>query len=640
MKKKQIMSMALAAVTAFGLLSVTGCGDQGTDSADTFSWWIYKTDGNGLYENYDDNPSVQWLNQQTWDVENHTISKDGSGEELNFTFTAPIAGSENDNFNTMMSTGDYTDIIDLCVSTDNAEALYEEGITLDLTEYIETYCPNYVEFLDANPEVKSLLTTTDENGDVHYYSIASIKDGVDVPWDGYVYRRDWVVKYCDPTEYVWDWDSAYVQQNGHPAVTPLEKAIAQNNLEGWKVNEVKEFQVTNDGGDDPNNNYEDNVIFPSGTNEPLTISDWEWMFEGFNEAIEARGWADDTDAYATTLVYQGYMATGDLVSSFGGGNGTWAKDANDDVYYAGTTENFRTYLEAMNTWYENGWLDTAFMERGGDLFFSINETGFTTGKVGMQMAYTSALGDGIRATCLNEEDARDAYIMGCKLPINDVYGGADQMYKEPDALYQGGKISGQVVLTKQAEEKNLPALFTYFNWLFTDEGAVTKKLGLSSEQLASVEIEDNLYEENDLDGGYVLEQDENGNPKYVMNYDVSADINGSLTMARMQVGIDMTGVGQNLNYTWDKGESKVLADALEDWGAYTATANLSDYDSQFSSDDNQAKADVQTQLGDYINQTIPKLITEGLDGWDEYVEKVTAYGVEDVCEIYQKYLNK
>ena len=79
MKAKRIVSLGLAAVTALGLLGVTGCGKEETSGGDTFSWWIVKTDGNGLYEDYDDNPSVQWLNQQTWDVENGTIAEDDAG---------------------------------------------------------------------------------------------------------------------------------------------------------------------------------------------------------------------------------------------------------------------------------------------------------------------------------------------------------------------------------------------------------------------------------------------------------------------------------------------------------------------------------------------------------------------------------
>ncbi len=44
-----------------------------------------------------------------------------------------------------------------------------------------------------------------------------------------------------------------------------------------------------DEGAEPNEDYTDNVIFPSGTENPLTVSDWEWMFEAFDTANVNQG---------------------------------------------------------------------------------------------------------------------------------------------------------------------------------------------------------------------------------------------------------------------------------------------------------------------------------------------------------------
>ncbi len=57
--------------------------------------------------------------------------------------------------------------------------------------------------------------------------------------------------------------------------------------------------------------------------------------------------------------------------------------AGNNAYDSATTENFRTYLEAMNTWYNNGWLDERFNERASDIFFRINENGTAQGMVGL-----------------------------------------------------------------------------------------------------------------------------------------------------------------------------------------------------------------------------------------------------------------
>lgn len=643
MKLKRVLSLGLAAVTACSMLAVTGCGNQSADEDDnTFSWWIYMTDGNGTYyDKYEDNPAVEWLNQQYWDVENGTIGTAENGTSLKFTFQAPIAGSEQDNFNTMLSTGDYTDIMDLSAATDNAQTMVNEGILMDLTDYVEKYCPNYVALLDANPDIKALVTTTDEDGKTHYYQLACIKDGNDVPWGGYVYRRDWVVKYAEPTEYVWDWDSDYVKENGHPAVTPLDAAVASGNMEGWKVNEVTEF--TSSEGEDPNNDYTDNVIFPSGKTDPYTISDWEWMFEAFKKAIDERGFADNPDAYCTTVYYPGFTATGDLVSSFGGGNGMWSKDADQNVYFDGTTDNFKTYLECLNHWNEEGWMDTRFETRASDMFFQINQTGTAQGMVGMWYSYMSSIGDTIRVTCANAEDQQDAYVMGCSQPINDVYGTDAQKFNTPDGFYQGSRISGKIGISTAAEDKSedaLAALFTMFNWLYTEDGARTRTFGLSAEQLASADIENNLYEENGLNGAYTVSQDEDGKTQYVMTFDTSGDIGGALRFMRLAVGIEMTGSGPNLDYTIDKGQSKVITDGLEQYALYVNSAAVTDYNAQFTDEQNETYGDIYTSVYDYMSQHTPDLIKNGLDGWDTYVEGLNDLGVDEVTEIYQSVVDE
>ena len=156
---------------------ILGAG-MNAGAENSFSWWIYSTDGGGTYyDAYEDNPAVQWLNQQYWDTENGGLGDEDSGTNIQFTFTAPISGSESDNFNTMLSTGEYTDIIDLAVSSDSASTLVSEGILMDITEYVEKDMPNYVAYLEENPEIKAQVTSTDEDGNTHYYQIASITGG-------------------------------------------------------------------------------------------------------------------------------------------------------------------------------------------------------------------------------------------------------------------------------------------------------------------------------------------------------------------------------------------------------------------------------------------------------------------------------
>ena len=643
MKMKRVLSVGLVGAMALSTLALTGCGSNSSDGGDnTVSWWITMTDGNGVYyDDYEDNPAVEWLNQQYWDIENGGLGTKEDGTPLKFTFQVPISGSETDNFNTMMSTGEYTDIIDLAMSTDTAATMVDEGTLLDITDYVEKYMPHYIEYLDKNPEQKALLTHEDENGDTRYYEIGAIKEENDVPWGGYMYRRDWLVEYAQPTAYVWDWDSDYVKENGHPAVTPLEEAQASGNMEGWKANEVTEF--TSSEGEDPKNDYTDNVIFPSGTSDPLTISDWEWMLDAFKKAIDDKGFSGNTDAYCTTVYYPGFFGMGDLVSSFGGGTGVWSKDADQNVYFSGTSDNFKTYLECLNTWYNNGWMDTRFETRASDIFFQINQTGTAQGQVGLFYGTAASLGDAIRVTCADSEDQQKAYVMPCAVPINDKYGTDEQKYKEPDAFYQGSRIAGRIGITEALEDKSedtIAALFTFLDWMYTREGALTRSVGLSQEQIDSVDLENNLYEEYGIEGGaYDVSENEDGKTVYTFHYDTSGDLGNALKFTRMVVGAELTGAGADIDYVFDKGESKVHQLATEQWTKYTSTASLYDYNNQFTTEQNDIYSDINQSVNDYMNQNTPNLIKNGLDGWDAYVEGINALHPEELTEVYQEVMD-
>ena len=419
----------------------------------------------------------------------------------------------------------------------------------------------------------------------------------------------------------------------------MEEAIASGNMEGWKANEVTEF--TSSEGEDPKNDYTDNVIFPSGTSDPLTISDWEWMLDAFKKALDDKGFSGNTDAYCTTVYYPGFFGMGDLVSSFGGGTGVWSKDADQNVYFGGTTDAFRTYLECMNTWNNNGWLDTRFETRASDIFFSINQTGTAQGQVGMWYGTLASLGTAIRVTCADATDQQNAYVMGCAVPINDTYGTADQMYNEPDAFYQGSRIAGRIGITTAAEDKDIAALLTCLDWFYTPEGAAVRSFGLSQEQIDSADIENNLYEEYNIEGGaYTMTEGEDGKTLYTLNYDNSSDITNALKTTRMVVGMEYTGAGADIDYTLDTGEGKVVADAKTQWTRYTSTASVSDYNGQFDDDQNQTYSDMSQTASDYMAQNIPNMIKNGLDGWDSYVEGLENLGIDDMTEIYQSIVDE
>lgn len=594
------------------VLSLIGCkNSSNSDRANDnhFTWWIIGNDSPGqLYEKYEENVAIQWINNQYWDNENLTLGSKDKEKKLKFNFRIPIRGAEPDNFNTMVATG----------------------------EYPEKYLPNYVSLIEENPEIKPFVTHTDEEGKTRYYSLYAIADNIIQPWQGTMYRRDWVVKYADPTPYIWDLESDYVKDNGHPKYTPLSVAEEMDDYTGWKVNEVTEF--TSNEGDDPDNDYKDNVVYPSGKSDPYTISDWEWMFEAFQKAIDERGFSQDTDAYCTTLYYPGFLSPGDLVSSFGGGGPQWYIHQNGEATFGGDSENFKTYIEAMHTWYEKGWLDTKFESRASSLFWEINHTGVGQGKVGLWTGGQGMFGTAIRATSINEEDQKDAMVFGASLPINDVYGNEEAKYIEPYTMYQQNILGPATGFTTKCEGKDLEALFAMINYFYTREGSL-KGIGLNEEQYASMDFEPDLYKEIDIDAACKVIEDENGIINY--KYTIPADQELSIALKALRLGPGLQTEGNpDKGYIVDMGFDNILNHAVGEWTRYKSTGYIQDYNTIMSDKDSDTYNKIETYVNDYMAQVIPEMIKKGLNNWDDYVTTLNKYGPDQVTDIYQELINQ
>ena len=316
----------------------------------------------------------------------------------------------------------------------------------------------------------------------------------------------------------------------------------------------------------------------------------------------------------------GYDPLGELNSSFGVGTGDWTKDADNNAEFTGDTEEFKAYLECVQHWYNEGWLDKAFETRASDYFYTINQSGQMQGKTGLFFSYNGVLGTGIRATCMDARDQKSAYVMGCPLPINDVYGGDTSKFVTPNAVFQSGRVETSIIVTNKAEDKDLAALFTFFNWLYTRDGAVVNSLGLNSEQLASANItEHNTYEMVGLDGAYTVEE-QDGKTVYNMNYqDGIGDFAGALVFGRLGVGLRLTSP-PDADYYVDTHKAKVNQEAESYWATYENTASLMNYAAKYTSEESDENGTINTELMDYTAQNLPALIKSGdLSGWDSYV---------------------
>lgn len=246
--KKRVLSLILCMIALLGCFAGCGSKESGGVTGDlpeddeskpiTFSYWMYADDYK-IYNSLNENPVVQYLN----DKFNVTME-----------FQTPAIGAEADNFNLMIGTQDYTDIMDMTYNTTALTTLYEDGVIIDLAPYVEEYMPNYWNILQNNEAVRKVAY--DDEG--HLFGICQLDDLERNHWGGLVYRRD--------------------------------------------------ILETMTGG---------NVQFPSGNDEPTTVEDWDYMLPLMKAYFDASGMPDTACLIlpaigytATGEIQAGWGATG------------------------------------------------------------------------------------------------------------------------------------------------------------------------------------------------------------------------------------------------------------------------------------------------------------------------------------------
>ena len=582
--KKRLTALTLACLMLVCVLA--GCGG-GTGAGDdtTFSWWIYSGANSNFYTDYQENPAVQYTLSKTYGPEDKKVALE---------FWTPAPGKENDNYSTMLVSGDLPDLIDMVIC-DPAPIMVEKGYAMDITEYVERNMPNYVALVHSNDTyLKNAVFMVD--GVEHYYCLENFLDKPEDVFQGFQYRRDWIVKYGTNPQTGAAFTGGFTDENDPDAWT-------------------------------------DDVVFPSGGPDPIYISDWEWMFEIFEKAMADQG---IDDSYCMSLYYPGFTWSGGLLSCFGGGVNVWYQDENGKVHFGGDEKYFRAYLECMHTWYEKGWLDQDFYQRTSDAFYQIDETAVRQGKVGMFNGEQSKLGG--RMDMNDGGFTEGIFVKAAPYPINDIYGDADCQGKAPNCVMGGEIVGGGVLITPKAAEKDLDTLCAYFDQFYAEEGALIKTLGLNADQVA--EFTDNtFYNDYNMPNGCYFVNDEGGYEKDP----VLAQDSGGLGVA---CGFNKA-PGLQLVENVDLGLADTFQSSLDQWVKYpntgffqgTITTNM------MSTEDSQACDEVRSRVLEYMTNNAVNFITgekdiTSDDDWGVWCKSLQKYNYQKVSDIYQPYVDQ
>ena len=582
---KKTLALTLSGAMMIGSLTMlTGCGSSGSSSsadATSFSFLLNGDDGKSFYTGNAQNPAAIYWKNMEWDA-------DGDGEtvKLDIEITELPTGTESDTMNTIMATGEYGDLIDLGYVSDSAATLYGNGIILDLTDLVDQYMPNYKAWMESHPDYADRLYTN-VDGEDKIISLYQVNDVSPDEWCGYEYRRDWIVKYGTNPE------------------------TGESFTGGWEGDE-----------------YVDDVVFPSGETYPKTITDWEWMFEIFDRAIDEQG---IDGGYAFALCSAGMIELGDLVSGFGMGSPMYSIQDGECVFGA-DTDQFRTYIECMNTWYENGWIKKDFDEEVGTMFWSVDNENVYSGKVGCWYGMNSSLGNKLDTNDGNEV-LEGIAVFAAPTPINDKYGDESCRNKTPNTMFTNSHMVGEAyAITEKAADKDLASLLTAIDYLYSEEGGRLISCGLSEEQADSDEEIRAIYDKMGLTGGaYTIE--EYDGEEWLVNvpeYKGNQDVENACRFMRM------TGLGIHDNR--DEGDGTFLSSQYKVWSTYDKTGNIgSEITSQLTQDQADETSLNTTNIRTYNNSAIPDFITGRTDiyddaAWQAYCDEVNAYNPQVYCE--------
>ena len=545
---KRITALLLTLVMAMTMLAGCGSSSASSEDATSFEYLLALGNDGAVYDDLNQNPAIKYWLSKEWDADG-----DGEGTQISVNVIVPPSGSEQDNLNTLLATGEYPDIFDMSWCSESLSSLYDNGIILDLTDYIDQYMPNYKAWLAEHPEYESILTN-----DGKYICLYAVEDSQREPWCGLLYRRDWLVKYG----------------------TNPETGEAFSG--GWT--------------DDTKADWEDDVVFPSGNTDPIYISDWEWMLDIFTKAMEAEG---INDGYAFQLPLRGVEFAGDMNSGFGAAMCDYL-DEDGIVRNGQTGDNAKAYLECMRTWYENGWVNKDFEENVGDMFFSTDTESIYSGKVGAWLGYNSQMLDGIASEGTLTEDS---CVFTAATPINDMYGDESVQGKVPTVLYQTDLVTTGIVITDKAKDKDLASLFTALDYLYSTEGGLLRQLGLSDEEQA--EMQDELYIENGYtNGAYSTTVEDDGTEIYHVISDYPDRVPFSATR--------LVGLTVNRNIDW--GYSDTKQHLYDQWTLYSGTGNiLSVMTDQLTAEEADDLSLWSSMMDTYIDQEFPKFINGTYD---------------------------
>lgn len=343
------------------------------------------------------------------------------------------------------------------------------------------------------------------------------------------------------------------------------------------------------------------VLDQLGLAVPETITEWDTVLRAFkNAGFEApfstrKEWMKDVWS-------PGFDNWGDFY-------------VQDGVVKNGLIEDSRKeFLTQLHKWYEEGLIDRDYLVADK----ASTQTYFTTGKSAAGYAPGSQ-GLGAYTTIMHDTDPNitEESIVSA-VPVTSVKGQLAK-FSKMNQIFDGSGSSPAI--TTQC--KNVEAAAWLLDWMYSEEGTLAVRYGIEGVSYVMVD----------------------GEPQFT---DLITNNPDGLTMDRASALYTRASSGATIqtdkytegNYSMQNQKDALAMWMLTDMGKYIYPPAV------ISTDKSEEFSNIMNNIKTFVDEMEAKFIlgTESLDKWDEYVEQIKKFGIEEAIqmkqEAYDDYMSK
>ena len=339
----------------------------------------------------------------------------------------------------------------------------------------------------------------------------------------------------------------------------------------------------------------------AGLDVPETIDEWENALTVFKNQFGAT--EPLTGTWDTVLKIE---------SAYGIWDGFYLNG--DKVVFGPAEPAYKDVLAKLHDWYEKGILDSDIAVNDS----SAVNTKMTTGKSGVTFGWA---GSGLGAYVKANEGNPNYKLVGSRYPV--ITKG-----ETPEYSYVSGTVNMGVSVSISKNCINPELAARYLDYGFTEEGHNLYNFGIEGESYNWVEKDGEQYP------GYtdiILNNPDGLSITAAMGRYIRASYSGPFV--------------QDTHYIEQYYQMQEQKDAQKEWGV----TNMNDHlfpQISVAADVSDRDADIMTNVGTYREELTLKFITgeKSLDEFDEYIDQLKAYGIEEAIQnrqdAYDRYLTK